>query len=44
VLDEKQIEICEVRGVGDAPVGGIGLPVDAVPGAAGDLGGGYPGV
>ena len=43
------------KGVGDALVGGVGLPVDAVgvdleqdgdavPGAAGDLGGGHPGV
>ena len=43
------------EGVGDALVGGVGLPVDAVrvdlqqdgdavPGPAGDLGGGYPGV
>ena len=43
------------EGVGDALVGGVGLAVDAVgldleqdgdavPGAAGDLGGGYPGV
>ena len=43
------------EGVGDAPVGGISLPVyavgvdlqqdrDAVPGAAGDLGGGHPGI
>ena len=44
-----------VEGVGDALVGGVGLPVDAVgvdleqdgdavPGAVGDPGGGHPGV
>src|SRR5208337_2290813 len=47
--------VLAAEGVGDALVGGVGLAVDAVgvdlqqdgdavPGAAGDLGGGHPGV
>ena len=50
-----RLGVLGAEGVGDALVGGVGLPVDAVgvdleqdrdavPGAAGDLGGGHPGV
>ena len=49
------LRLCGAEGVGDPLVGGVSLPVDAVgvdlqqdgdavPGAAGDLGGGHPGV
>jgi hypothetical protein len=52
---ELGLGVLRTEGVGDALVGGVGLPVDAVrvdleqdgdavPGAAGDLGGGPPGV
>ncbi len=49
------LSVLKAEGVGDALVGGVGLPVDAVgvdleqdgdavPGTAGDVGGGHPGV
>jgi hypothetical protein len=52
-MDRVWLGVADAEGIGDALVGGGGLAVDAVgvdreqngdavPGAAGDLGGGYP--